>query len=130
MNSTSLCSLAGQYDNPIPTRFLAPIDSLKISSSDISPKYKIGDISQKSGQHTIARQKNIQKNRFQGNDSASPCNLVGWYDNPILTRFLASIDCRKIPAQPFQGMYPKFVVSYIQRIPQCGVELLHAGIGL
>ncbi len=25
-----LCSLAGRYDNPIPTRFLAPIDSLKI----------------------------------------------------------------------------------------------------
>ncbi len=30
MNSASLCSLAGQYDNPIPPRFLAPIDSLKI----------------------------------------------------------------------------------------------------
>jgi hypothetical protein len=30
MNSASLCSLAGRYDNPIPLRFLAPIDSLKI----------------------------------------------------------------------------------------------------
>ncbi len=30
MNSASLCSLAGQYDNPIPPRFLATIDSLKI----------------------------------------------------------------------------------------------------
>ncbi len=30
MNSASLCSLAGWYDNPIPPRFLAPIDSLKI----------------------------------------------------------------------------------------------------
>jgi hypothetical protein len=30
MNSVSLCSLAGRYDNPIPTRFLAPIDCLKI----------------------------------------------------------------------------------------------------
>ncbi len=30
MNSTSLCSLAGRYDNPIPTRFLAPIDCLKM----------------------------------------------------------------------------------------------------
>jgi hypothetical protein len=30
MNSASLCSLAGRYDNPIPPRFLAPIDSLKI----------------------------------------------------------------------------------------------------
>jgi len=29
MNSASLCSLAGRYDNPIPTQFLA-LDSLKI----------------------------------------------------------------------------------------------------
>jgi hypothetical protein len=31
MNSTSLCSLVGRYDNP---RFLAPIDSLKIPALD------------------------------------------------------------------------------------------------
>jgi hypothetical protein len=30
INSVRLCSLAGQYDNPIPTWFLAPIDFLKI----------------------------------------------------------------------------------------------------
>ncbi len=30
MNSANLCSLAGRYDNPIPHRFLAPIDFLKI----------------------------------------------------------------------------------------------------
>ncbi len=30
MNSASLCSLAGRLDNPLPTQFLAPIDSLKI----------------------------------------------------------------------------------------------------
>jgi hypothetical protein len=30
MNSVSLCSLAGRYDNPIPTQFLAPTDCLKI----------------------------------------------------------------------------------------------------
>ncbi len=30
MSSASLCSLAGLYDNPIPPRFLAPIDFLKI----------------------------------------------------------------------------------------------------
>ncbi len=30
MNSASLCSMAGLYFNPIPTRFLAPIDCLKI----------------------------------------------------------------------------------------------------
>ncbi len=36
MNSASLCSLAGRYDNPIPTRFLAPIDCLKIPALVIS----------------------------------------------------------------------------------------------
>ena len=30
MNSASLCSLAGRYDNPLPPQFLAPVDSLKI----------------------------------------------------------------------------------------------------
>ncbi len=30
MNSASLYRLAGGYDNPIPTQFLAPIDCLKI----------------------------------------------------------------------------------------------------
>ncbi len=30
MNSASLCSLAGRYDNPLPLRFLAPMASLKI----------------------------------------------------------------------------------------------------
>jgi len=32
MNSASLCSLAGRYDNPIPPRYLAPIDTLKIQA--------------------------------------------------------------------------------------------------
>jgi hypothetical protein len=30
INSAKLCSLAGRYDNPIPSRFLASIDCLKI----------------------------------------------------------------------------------------------------
>jgi hypothetical protein len=30
MNSASQCSLADRYNNTIPTRFLAPIDCLKI----------------------------------------------------------------------------------------------------
>jgi hypothetical protein len=34
MNSASLCSLAGRYDNPIPPRFLALIDFLKIPAQN------------------------------------------------------------------------------------------------
>ena len=39
MNSASLRSLAGRYDNPIPHRFLAPIDFLKIPAlSTLAPR--------------------------------------------------------------------------------------------
>ncbi len=38
------------------------------------------------------------KNRFQGINSASLCSLAVRYVNPIPTRFLAPIDCLKIPA--------------------------------
>jgi hypothetical protein len=34
MNSASLCSVAGRYDNPITSQFLALIDSLKIPAQD------------------------------------------------------------------------------------------------
>jgi hypothetical protein len=39
MNSASLCSLAGRYDNPLPPRFLAPIDFLEIQAqgSEVLP---------------------------------------------------------------------------------------------
>jgi hypothetical protein len=33
-NSARLCRLAGRYDNPIPNRFQAPIDCLKIPALD------------------------------------------------------------------------------------------------
>ncbi len=39
------------------------------------------------------------RNRFQGITSASLCSPAGQYDNPLPTRFLAPIDCLKIPAQ-------------------------------
>ncbi len=39
------------------------------------------------------------RNRFLGTDSAILCSLAGRYDNPIPIRFLAPIDCSRIPAQ-------------------------------
>jgi hypothetical protein len=39
------------------------------------------------------------RNRFQGMNSASLCSLAERYDNPIPPRFLAPIDCLKIPAR-------------------------------
>jgi hypothetical protein len=37
MNSASLCSLAGRYENPIPPQCLAPIDFLKIPAQAKHP---------------------------------------------------------------------------------------------
>ncbi len=39
MNSASLCSMAGRYENPIPPRCLAPIDFLKIPAQNDLPKF-------------------------------------------------------------------------------------------
>jgi hypothetical protein len=52
MNSASLCSLAGRYDNPIPPRFLAPIDFLKIPALSFGEYFHIG---RKDSIHTVIR---------------------------------------------------------------------------
>ncbi len=46
MNSASLCSLAGRYDNTIPPRFLAPRDSLKIPAlrHSVDPGPEMNDV--------------------------------------------------------------------------------------
>jgi hypothetical protein len=42
INSASLCSLAGRYDNPIPSRCLAPIEFLKIPAQNRKLKSRYG----------------------------------------------------------------------------------------
>jgi hypothetical protein len=39
INSASLCSMAGRYDNPIPTRCLAPIDFLIIPAEHAAANF-------------------------------------------------------------------------------------------
>ncbi len=41
----------------------------------------------------------LKKPKNRGTKSARLCSLACRYDNPIPTRFLAPIDCLKIPAQ-------------------------------
>ncbi len=60
MSSASLRSLAGRYDNPLPPRFLAPIDSLKIP---VLSRYF----------QTFME----PRNQFQGMNSASLWSLAG-----------------------------------------------------
>ncbi len=95
----SLWSLAGRYDNPIPPRFLAPIDFLKIPAL-----YSWFDLRNWILCATLGNQSPYfwtfmePRNRFHGTNSASLWSLAGRYDNPIPTRFPAPIDCLKIPA--------------------------------
>ncbi len=72
IDSGNLCSLAGRYEKPFPTRLLAPIDCSKIPA--LSPNLK-----------TLK-------------EPGSLCGLAGRYDNPIPTRFLSPTGS-KIPAQ-------------------------------
>jgi hypothetical protein len=71
------------------------------------------------------------RNRFQGMNSASLCSLAGRYDNPIPTRFLASIDCLKIPALNLNELllfnemwYRSRRASLVQRPCDLGVLVL------
>jgi hypothetical protein len=56
------------------------------------------------------------KNRFQGTNSGRLCSLAGRYDNLIPTRFLAPIDCLKIPAQYSRGT----------KSPKCKIVVLES----
>jgi len=75
MNSASLCSLAGRYENPIPPRCLAPIDFLKIpalkppflnlpESISIATLPPFGPIEGQKWFDHISSQWEYQKNRF------------------------------------------------------------------
>jgi hypothetical protein len=45
MNSASLCSQAGRYDNPFPIRFIAPKDCLKIQFRLLFLSYTLKSLS-------------------------------------------------------------------------------------
>jgi hypothetical protein len=64
------------------------------------------------------------RNRFQGMNSATLCSLAGRYDNPIPTRFLAPLDCLKIPAQASGTAVPLYMLT--QKAPQ-RLELFNCG---
>jgi hypothetical protein len=74
---------ADRYDNPISTRFLAPIDCYKIPA-------------------LAYRYENPIPTWFLGLIDCSKIPALAYrYDNPIPTRFLAPLDCYKISALYF-----------------------------
>jgi hypothetical protein len=65
------------------------------------------------------------KNRFQETNSARLCSQAGRYDNPIPTRFLAPVDCLKIPAQDQKRRY-----QFRQPMQSSELEFLNKLFGL
>jgi hypothetical protein len=99
IDSKSLCSLAGRYDNHIPTRFPAPIDYSKIPAQ--GSRKEAWTISQ----WAMLRVENLSPAMGRGIDSRSRVwnwvaklhTLAGRYDNPMPTWFLAPIAGLKLP---------------------------------
>ncbi len=57
MASAKICSLVGQYDNPIPTRFLAPIGCYKIPA--------LGSFSKEKDKTRVPRSRSEEETREQ-----------------------------------------------------------------
>ncbi len=53
------------------------------------------------------------RNQFQGIGSASLCNTAGQHNNPIPTRFLAPVDCSKIPALDYIPLFYMYQFSTV-----------------
>jgi hypothetical protein len=75
------------------------------------------------------------KNRFQGTHSGRLYSLAGRYNSPIPTRFLAPLDCLKIPAQAtwlagrYENSTPELTLSPIYSFPySLVVQVLLFGI--
>jgi hypothetical protein len=82
MNSASLCSLAGRYNNPIPTPCLAPIDFLKIPAQYVC-RYSVQHrvhilVEMKQGQCIYPLSWSVHCN-FTGEGK---CNERGWACTP------------------------------------------------
>ncbi len=80
MNSASLCSLAGRYDNPLPPRFLAPIDSLKIQCGPVHHNSPPGSLKKvyKFGRPRICKHFKGFRNRFS-HWRTGPPELILWH---------------------------------------------------
>ncbi len=72
INSASLISLAGRDDNPIPTRFLAPIDCLQIPALEFLKSLRGLGTEEKEGYHTSPPGYIGWRNSFLEIDSGAP----------------------------------------------------------
>ncbi len=71
-------------------------------------------------------------NRFQGTNSAMLFSLAGRYENSIPSRFLAPIDCLKIPAHAGQEQVRKPSSGHELKLPggeEGGGEVKRGPIG-
>ncbi len=90
----------GGWGNLTPKNAKHPLLNINIVSSASGVKEGGGgDMNVSSAEpvflNVYGAQESIPRNEFR----QPMCSLAGRYDNPISTRFLARIDCLKIPAQ-------------------------------
>ncbi len=80
---------------------LVLVGVLKVSDKIVGSGSATGSISQRYGYKMSWIRNTAFKepwDRFQGIDFAILCRLADGYNSPIPTRFLAPVDCSKIPA--------------------------------
>ncbi len=89
-----------------------------------STRRQVSTGSRISGQSLIFLTFKEPKNWSQGTNSARLCSLVGRYDSPIPTRFLAPIDCLKIPALVILKFSPGSSTMPWKCLSKQGIKLL------
>jgi hypothetical protein len=100
MNSASLCSQAGRYENPIPPRCLAPIDFLKIPAQALADSLNLSSFHRST---TYSPQ--IQKTTM--NQTVAKFIVPNWGDkvNSELHRLAGGYD-NPMTAQPESTITP------------------------
>ncbi len=85
-NSTRLCSLAGRYDNPIPNRFLVPIDCLKKQALDFFQNHY------HRRRHDVTEQ---QRREPQGEHLQNPFHIIPTKSHKMTDRIICiTISCK------------------------------------
>ncbi len=118
MNSASPCSLAGRYDNPIPPRFLAHIDFLKIPAqpcvchytSSVSSIKKITEEESDLGVFIKHLETNQLGNRVVARGRGRRCHIsyICTYDlnGPVRNVFVACLLARCHFTGPKNSQFP------------------------
>jgi hypothetical protein len=108
MNSASLCSLAGRYDNPLPPRFLAPIAAIKIPALAGQYNNPIPTLFLSTIDRSKIRAQVTHGNLYRRSPERTP---IGQF-------------CAKVPAQNYITFLAVSGLWHIQKLSYSDVKLL------